>query len=46
MMVGEGDQLVSMGETHFLGDGGWVATRWINVDPPGYTEDIVATIWD
>ncbi len=33
------------GETHYVGDGGWVATAWLNIDPPGYTQDIVTTLW-
>lgn len=33
------------GESHYVGDGGWVATNWLNADISGYTEDIVATLW-
>lgn len=44
-MIDQDDQVVSLGETHYLGAGGWVSTRWINVDPDGYTEDIVTTVW-
>lgn len=43
--ITQDDVLVSSGETHYVGVGGWVATHWINVDPPGYTEDIVVTLW-
>ena len=35
----------SWGESHFLRDGVWVATRWMNVAPDGYTHDIVNTLW-
>lgn len=42
----EGETIVaSFGETHFLGGNGWVATHWINVDPEGYSEDIIDTLW-
>lgn len=34
-----------LGEVHVFPDGGWVATRWINHLPEGYTEDIIATVW-
>lgn len=40
------DEPYTGGETHYLGGGGWVSTAWINFAPKGYTEDIVATIWD
>ncbi len=33
------------GESHFLRDGIWSATRWSNVVADGYTHDIVATIF-
>ncbi|AMB57652.1 hypothetical protein [Microterricola viridarii] len=33
------------GESHFLRDGVWVATRWMNIAPDGYTHDIVNTLW-
>lgn len=39
------DQVVTLGEVHFIGEGGWVSTRWIDADIPGYTEDIAATVW-
>ncbi len=39
------DDIVTMGETHFVGDGGWVSTRWIDAAVQGYTEDIVSTVW-
>lgn len=44
-MVTQDDVLVELGETHYLRGDGWVATRWINVDPEGYTEAIVSTLW-
>ena len=33
------------GESHFLRDGIWSATRWSNVAAEGYTHDIVAAIF-
>lgn len=39
------DKEYTSGETHYVGQGGWVSTAWINFSPEGYTEDIVATIW-
>lgn len=44
-LIDQDDQVVSLGETHYLQSDGWVATRWINVHPEGYTEDIVTTVW-
>lgn len=35
----------SWGESHFLRDGVWVATRWSNLAPDGYTADIAYTLW-
>lgn len=40
-----GDEIVEHGETHYLRDDVWISTRWINVAPDGYTEDIVTTLW-
>ncbi|MFC5789494.1 hypothetical protein ACFPPE_06460 [Agromyces tardus] len=34
------------GESHFLRQGTWIATRWANVSPDGYTHDIVAAIFE
>jgi hypothetical protein len=34
------------GESHFLRDGIWLATSFVNAGPDGYTHDMVATIWD
>lgn len=39
--VEEGDS----GESHFLREGIWSATRWANTSPSGYTHDIVAAIF-
>ncbi|WP_458041234.1 MULTISPECIES: hypothetical protein [Bacteria] len=36
----------SFGESHYLRANGWVSTRWINFGPQGYTEDVVATLWE
>ena len=43
--VTQDDVLVELGEIHYLRGDGWVATRWINVNPDGYTEAIVASLW-
>lgn len=40
------DKEYTRGETHYVGAGGVVTTAWINFAPEGYTEDIVATLWD
>ena len=44
-MITQDDALVVKGEVHYLRGDTWVSTRWINVDPDGYTEDIVASLW-
>ncbi|PFG32169.1 hypothetical protein [Paramicrobacterium agarici] len=33
------------GESHFVRDGLWLATAWVNFAPEGYTPDIVQTLW-
>jgi hypothetical protein len=33
------------GESHFVRDGIWLATRYVNSGPDGYTHDIIATVW-
>lgn len=33
------------GESHFVREGIWVATKWVYVAPDGYTHDIVNTLW-
>ncbi len=33
------------GESHFLRDGIWLATRYVNAGPDGYTHDIIANVW-
>ncbi|MGO4783464.1 hypothetical protein [Cryobacterium sp. W22_MBD10_FK3] len=40
----QGDEGIA-GESHFLRDGIWLATRYVNAGPDGYTHDMVATIW-
>ena len=40
------DDIVTLGETHYLRDDVWVSTRWIDVNPDGYTQAIVASLWD
>lgn len=39
------DQEFTRGETHYFGAGAVVTTAWLNLNPEGYTEDIVATLW-
>ena len=34
------------GESHFVRDGIWLATKYVNSGPDGYTHDIVANVWD
>jgi hypothetical protein len=34
------------GESHFLRDGIWLATSFVNAGPDGYTHDMIAAIWD
>ena len=34
-----------VGESHFLRDGLWLATRYTNIAPAGYTHDIIDTLW-
>jgi len=43
--IDRNDNVVSIGETHYLQGSGWVATHWVNFAPDGYAEDIVATLW-
>ena len=33
------------GESHFLRDGIWLATSYVNAGPDGYTHDIIANVW-
>ncbi len=33
------------GESHFLRDGLWVATKWVNFAPESYTESVVESLW-
>lgn len=40
------DEEYTRGEMHFVGDGGLVTTAYINFAPAGYTEDVVATLWN
>ena len=36
----------SRGESHFVRDGIWLATKYVNSGPDGYTHDIVTNVWD
>ncbi|TQJ32526.1 hypothetical protein [Microbacterium sp. SLBN-146] len=44
-MITLDDELVTLGETHYLSGNGWVSTRWIQYLPEGYVEDIVTSLW-
>lgn len=33
------------GESHFFREGVWIATRWVNAGPDGYTHDIVTALF-
>ncbi|MBC7441645.1 MAG: hypothetical protein H7311_03850 [Ramlibacter sp.] len=35
----------TIGESHFLRDSIWLATRYVNAGPDGYTHDMIANIW-
>ena len=35
----------TVGESHFIKDGIWIATKWIDVSPDGYTHDMVNTVF-
>jgi hypothetical protein len=35
----------TIGESHFVREGIWVATWWLNVGPDGYTHDVVTAIF-
>lgn len=41
----ESDDNGTWGESHFVREGVWIATRWMNLAPDGYTHDIVNTLW-
>jgi hypothetical protein len=43
--ITQDDTLVKRGESHVFRGNGWVATSWLNVNPDGYTADVVATLW-
>lgn len=34
-----------IGESHFVRNGIWVATHWINFAPSGYTEGLIQQLW-
>lgn len=36
----------SWGEEHVWRGNAWIATRWLNLDVPGYTDGIVAALWN
>lgn len=43
--VTQDDVEYSRGEIHYIGEDGWIATAWLNVDTAGYIEDMVTAIW-
>lgn len=43
--ITQDDVQYALGESHYVGGGGWVATNWLNAEIAGYTQDIVATLW-
>lgn len=44
-LIEESTDAGAWGESHFLREGVWIATRWANVRVEGYTEDIVAAVF-
>jgi hypothetical protein len=46
VMQSDTDGEGSAGESHFLRDGIWLATSYVNAGPSGYTHDLIGTIWD
>jgi hypothetical protein len=39
------DEAGSWGESHFVREGLWLATKWVNASPEGYTHDMVNTVF-
>lgn len=39
------EQGTHVGESHFVRNGVWVATHWINFAPSGYTEGVIQQLW-
>ena len=39
------DENGAWGESHFFRENVWLATRWSNLGPDGYTADIASTLW-
>ncbi|SDH39861.1 hypothetical protein [Microbacterium pygmaeum] len=44
-VIDQDDEMVTIGEVHYVRGDGWVSTATIDFSPDGYTEDIVATLW-
>ncbi|GAA1670261.1 hypothetical protein [Microbacterium lacus] len=44
-MVSQDDQIAELTETHVFRGDVWISSYTINFDVPGYTEDVVATLW-
>jgi hypothetical protein len=38
------DKPYERGETQSVSGEYWITTSWVNIDPDGYTEDILATL--
>jgi hypothetical protein len=41
----DSDLVGFVGESHFLRDGLWLATHYVNGGPEGYTHDMVNNLW-
>ena len=44
-VISQSSEDATSGESHFLRDGLWVATKWVNFAPENYTESIVENLW-
>ena len=45
-LIGTATEAGSWGESHFVRGGIWLATKYVNSGPVGYTHDIVTNVWD
>jgi hypothetical protein len=44
-VMSQSSEDATSGESHFLRDGLWVATKWVNFAPENYTESVVENLW-
>jgi hypothetical protein len=44
-MINQDDEIAELAETHVLRGNAWVSSYTINFEVPGYTEDVVTTLW-